>query len=108
MAYLRWGFSNWYAYWSCVSGETKEDQILEVWYAGNLKPIFLYYSVLKEVKTIEDLKEIVKNQVNINVSDKDYEELLYEELLEEAIKPFVKDVEEEFKNEEICIHKRST
>jgi len=92
MAYLRWICSNWYAFWTSLSGETKEDQILEVWYAGNLEPIFLYYSVLKEVKTIEDLKEIVKNQVNIDASDKDYEELL-----EEAAKPFVKDVEEEFK-----------
>ena len=94
MAYLRWICSNWYAFWTSLSGETKEDQILEVWHAVSLKPILLYYNALKKVKSVEDLKEIIKKQINIDISDEDYKELL-----EEAVRPFMEDVEKEFKNE---------
>jgi hypothetical protein len=33
MSYSRWSHSDWYIFWHCESGETKDEQVLAVWLA---------------------------------------------------------------------------
>lgn len=34
MSYSRWSYTNWYTFWNVGGGDTKDEQMLSVWYAG--------------------------------------------------------------------------
>lgn len=58
MAYLRWSYSNWYAYWDCAG-------YVQVWHKDGASASYSFNS---------DIDEFIKNEFN-NVSDDDKEEL---------------------------------
>jgi hypothetical protein len=56
MSYSRWSCSDWYAFHTTESGETKETQKLALWYAGaDENPIYTY----EELKTIWRLAKVI-------------------------------------------------
>ena len=46
MSYSRWSNSNWYSFYNCMSGETKDSQLLSLWYAGSDNLVDLTYDEL--------------------------------------------------------------
>ena len=87
MAYSRWSFSNWYIFWHTLErpSDKKEDQKLAVWHVSDKRfPVFSY-TQLKQVQSIEDLKQLLQ----LDISDEDYQEALV------YIRQWIKDVEEE-------------
>lgn len=86
MSYSRWSNSNWYSFWSTSSGETKDDQILSLWYGGIDDIVDLSYNDLVDVKSPKELAFYYESKIPI------------EELTEamKYIKWFIDDVNEEF------------
>lgn len=47
MAYSRWGVgSPWYCFWNTSSGNTKETQILSLWYSADLQRDWTYEELM--------------------------------------------------------------
>ena len=85
MSYSRWSCSDWYAFHTTESGETKETQKLALWYAGaDDNPIYTY----EELKTITP--DIIRERCDMEISESNMEEALY------IIKQFIIDVDDEF------------
>lgn len=86
MSYSRWGGSNWYSFWNTSSGETKDDQILSLWYAGSDDNVDLSYTDLVKITSPKELAFYYESKIPI------------EELTEamEYVKWFIDDVNEEF------------
>lgn len=88
MSYSRWGPSNWYAFHNCNSGDTRESQVLSLWFAARSKAptraLEHTYDTLVHIGT-ELLSDIYPE-----ASDDDIAEAL------EIIAAFRADVEEEY------------
>lgn len=85
MAYSRWSCSDWYAFHTTESGETKETQTLALWYAGaDENPMYTY----EELQTITP--DIIRERCDMEISEDDMEEALY------IIKQFIIDINDEF------------
>ena len=82
MSYSRWSNSCWYSFWSCESGEDKDDQVLCLWYSGS-HPSFSY----------DDLKEIGEEDLKRYFPDATEEEIIEATVL---ISLFIEDVDETF------------
>lgn len=93
MAYTRWSNSNWYSFHNCSSGETKNEQVLSLWYVGAERLVDLYYEELVDMKP-----RILKLCYDVDISKQDIDEAM------EIIKLFIDDMDREFeyqdKNEE--------
>lgn len=47
MSYSRWSSGDWYIYWDCSSGDTRDTQLLAIWHVSDGKhPLYSY----KELK----------------------------------------------------------
>lgn len=47
MSYSRWSGADWYIYWDCSSGDTRDTQLLAIWHVSDAKhPLYSY----KELK----------------------------------------------------------
>lgn len=85
MAYSRWSCSNWYAFHTTESGDTKETQKLALWFAGaDENPIYTY----QELKIITP--EIIRERCDMEISVYDMQEAL------DIIKQFLNDVDDDF------------
>lgn len=85
MAYSRWSCSNWYAFHTTESGDTKETQKLALWFAGaDENPIYTY----QELKLITP--EIIRERCDMEISEYDMQEAL------DIIKEFLIDVDDDF------------
>lgn len=85
MAYSRWSCSNWYAFHTTESGDTKETQKLALWFAGaDENPIYTY----QELKIITP--EIIRKRCDMEISVYDMQEAL------DIIKQFLNDVDDDF------------
>ena len=84
MSYSRWLNSDWYVFWHTSKAKRKEDELLAIWHVSDKNlPIFTY-SELKNVRNIEDLKNLLK----LDIPDSEYEECLV------YVREWLKDVEE--------------
>lgn len=84
MSYSRWSNSAWYSFWSCESGEEKDDQVLCLWYSmSNCHPGFSY----------DDLKEMGEEDLKRHFPDATEEEIIEATVL---ISLFIEDVDETF------------
>lgn len=84
MSYSRWSNSAWYSFWSCESGEEKDDQILCLWYSmSNYHPGFSY----------DELKEMGEEDLKRYFPDATEEEIIEATVL---ISLFIEDVDETF------------
>jgi hypothetical protein len=45
MSYCRWSDSEWYIFWHCDSGPTKEEQNLSVWYSMDSLNQYTYQQI---------------------------------------------------------------
>lgn len=90
MSYSRWSNSNWYSFYNCMSGETKDSQLLSLWYAGSDNLVDLTYDQLIEIKSPKELAFYYEDFVPL------------EDLVEamEYIQWFIDDVDGEFDNDE--------
>lgn len=86
MSYSRWSNSNWYSFHNCMGGETKESQILSLWYAGSDKLVDISYDELIEIKSPKELAFYYDIEIPL------------EDLIEamEYIQWFIEDVDEDF------------
>ena len=82
MSYSRWSNSSWYSFWSCESGEDKDDQILCLWYSGS-HPSFSY----------DHLKEFDETILEGYFPNASEEEIIEATVL---ILRFIEDVDETF------------
>lgn len=82
MSYSRWSNSSWYSFWSCESGEDKDDQVLCLWYSGS-HPSFSY----------DQLKEMGEADLEGYFPDATEEEIIEATVL---ISVFIEDVDETF------------
>lgn len=93
MAYTQWSNSNWYSFHNNSSGESKNEQILSLWYAGSERLNDFYYEELVDMKP-----SLLKKCYNIEISKKDLAEAM------EIIEMFIEDIDGDFeykdKNEE--------
>lgn len=88
--------SNWYIYWDVCSGDTKDTQMLAIWYVGDERTPIFPYKKLKDTKTPQQLKELLKlDEVGLNPDDVEYEVAL------RAINAWKEDVDKEFRKEGI-------
>jgi hypothetical protein len=83
MSYSRWSYSVWYSFWSANGAETKEEQIMSLWFSLD-KTIDWTYSDLLNV-TAEDI------QRRYNCEIEDAQEAI------DYVNMFIKDVDMEFK-----------
>jgi len=75
MAYLRWSNSCWYVFETIYFSSSEPS--LVIWHCDiKQSEDFLHftYSQLKDIKTIEDLKQVINT--SLTVSDKDWVKLL--------------------------------
>ena len=56
MSYSRWGGSAWYSFYNCSSGETRDTQVLSLWYSMQ-HTIDWLYADLEDV-TLEKIVEM--------------------------------------------------
>ena len=85
MSYSRWSCSDWYAFHTTESGDTKETQKLSLWYAGAIEnPTYTY----QQLQTITP--EIIREDSGVEINDSDMEEAF------SIIKQFIFDVDDEF------------
>jgi hypothetical protein len=94
MSYSRWSNSNWYSFWNTNSGETKESQVLSLWYCGADELRDYQYSELLEITP-----KLLKSEYDVEIKKSEiFEALRY-------IHQFIEDVDEQFDipgyNEEI-------
>ncbi len=55
MAYERWSNGNWYAFHSCDSGDTKDDQVLSLWFRWGPSKDWTYAELSNlDLKTLGD------------------------------------------------------
>jgi len=83
MSYSRWSYSVWYSFWNGNDAETKEEQIMSLWFSLD-KTIDWTYSDLLNV-TAEDI------QRRYNCEIEDAQEAM------DYVNRFIKDVDMEFK-----------
>ena len=85
MSYSRWGYSVWYTFWnSASSGESKDEQVLSLWFSMN-KTIDWVYTDLLEV-TAKD----IQRRYHCEIEDAE-EAMTY-------INEFIKDVDKEYES----------
>ena len=85
MSYSRWNYSVWYTFWNgASSGESKDEQILSLWYSMD-KTIDWEYDDLLEV-TAKDIQKCY----NCEIEDAE-EAMTY-------INEFIKDVDKEYES----------
>ena len=89
MAYLRWGYSNWYIFWHVSDAKQKEDELLAIWHVSDEGLPCFTYEELQDVDSIEDLRRLI----GLDLSDEEYQECL------ECVKAFVADVDENYAKE---------
>lgn len=88
--YSDWDKSNWKCFWNLdLSGETKNDQVLSLWYVGETENHrnFYFYELLDFSKTL------LESEYKISIHKSDIS------LAFKYIEKFKKDIEEEFKYE---------
>ena len=83
MSYSSWSYSVWYSFWSANGAETKEEQIMSLWYSLD-KTIDWTYSELLNV-TAEDIQRRYRCEIEDAQEAMDY------------VNRFIKDVDMEFK-----------
>lgn len=88
MAYTRWSNSNWYSFHNCMSGKTKDEQVLSLWIAGGERLVDLYYEEL-----VDMTPSLLKQFYDVEIHEKDIHEAM------EIIKRFIDDMDEEFQYE---------
>ena len=85
MSYSRWNYSVWYTFWNgASSGESKDEQILSLWYSMD-KTIDWEYDDLLEV-TAKDIQKCYNCEIE------DAEEAM------NYINEFIKDVDKEYES----------
>jgi len=85
MSYSRWSNSNWYSFWNTSSGETKESQVLSLWYCGSDELRDYQYSELLEITP-----NLLKSEYDVKIKKSEiFEALGY-------IHQFIEDVDKEF------------
>jgi hypothetical protein len=93
MSYSRWSNSNWYSFWNTSSGETKDSQVLSLWYVCEDKLVDLTYDELVDIKP-----SLLRKCYDSEISKKDLAEAML------IINWFIDDVDSDFeykdKNEE--------
>jgi hypothetical protein len=83
MSYSRWSYSVWYSFWSANGAETKEEQIMSLWYSLDKTTDWTYSDLLNVA--VED----IHRHYSCDIEDAQ-EAMTY-------INMFIKDVDMEFK-----------
>lgn len=81
MSYSRWGATNWYIYHSASSGETKDEQVLAIWYVGDDELPHYSYTQLR------DDREGVWDDISRRVQPDE------REVFDECVDEFLADIE---------------
>ena len=89
MSYSRWSSSNWYAFHNTSSGQTKDNQVLSLWYAGSGQLPDFYY-----IELVDMTPSLLKKFYDIEISKKDLTEAM------QLIKQFIDDMDTDFEYEE--------
>jgi hypothetical protein len=89
MAYSRWSNSNWYSFHNTSSGESKNEQILSLWYAGSERLNDFYYEELVDMKV-----GLLKKCYDTEISKKDLAEAMG------IIQTFITDMNSDFEYED--------
>lgn len=83
MSYSRWGESSWYAFWNANSGDTRDEQVLCLWYSLDETYDWTYADLVNI--TVADILDAYKH-----VSEDD---AVY---AYKIVQRFLKDIEGEF------------